>query len=90
MKFKIQPANQEAFDKLFLSISTSDKNEITLKPKESLPIEIKFKPKIRLPNFEQDIMIHIDGIEEARKLFTLRGVAHGIELKIMDEVLSFG
>lgn len=90
VKFKIQPANQEAFNKLYLSISTNDKNEITLKPKETLPIEIKFKPKIRLPNFEQDIMIHIDGIEEARKLFTLRGTAHGIELKIMDEVLSFG
>lgn len=35
-------------------------------------------------------MINIDGIEDAKKLFTLRGVAHGIELKIMDEVLSFG
>jgi len=35
-------------------------------------------------------MIVIDGIEEAKKLFTLRGVAHGIELKIMDEVMSFG
>jgi hypothetical protein len=63
---------------------------MTLKPKETLPIEIKFKPKIRLPNFEQEIMIQIDGIEDPKKLFTLRGVAHGIELKIMDEVLSFG
>ena len=35
-------------------------------------------------------MILIDGIEDPKKLFTLRGVAHGIELKIMDEVLSFG
>ena len=63
---------------------------MTLKPKETLPIEIKFKPTVRLPNFEQDIMIFIDGIEDAKKLFTLLGVAHGIELKIMDEVLSFG
>lgn len=35
-------------------------------------------------------MIEIEGVEEAKKLFTLRGVAHGIELKIMDEVISFG
>lgn len=52
VKFRIHPANQEAFDKCFMTISTSDKNEMTLKPKETLPIEIKFKPKIRLPNFE--------------------------------------
>lgn len=63
---------------------------MTLKPKETLNVEVKFKPRVRLPNFEQDIMIHIDGIEDPRKLFTLSGVAHGIELKIMDEVLAFG
>ena len=35
-------------------------------------------------------MIKIDGVEDPKKLFTLAGVAHGIELKIMDEVISFG
>ena len=35
-------------------------------------------------------MISIEGVEDPKKLFTVRGVAHGIELKIMDEVLSFG
>lgn len=89
VKFRIQPASQEAFDKAYLTI-TPDNKEITLKPKETFPIEVKFKPKVRLPNFEQEIMINIDGVEDPKKLFTLRGVAHGIELKIMDEVISFG
>lgn len=89
VKFRIQPANLDLFNKAFLTISPDDR-EMTLKPKETLPIEVKFKPKVRLPNFEQDIMILIDGIEDARKLFTLRGVAHGIELKIMDEAVAFG
>ena len=89
VKFRVAPASQEAFRKAFLSISPDDR-EMTLKPKETLPIEVKFRPKVRLPNFEHDIMLHIDGIEDPRKLCTLRGTAHGIELKIMDEVLAFG
>ena len=89
VKFRIHPASQEAFDKAFLTISPDNK-EITLKPKETFPIEIKFKPKARIPQFEQEIMIKIEGVEDPKKLFTLRGVAHGIELKIMDEVISFG
>ena len=71
-------------------MNTQDDKEITLKPKETFQCEIKFKPKVRLPPFEQNIMIQIDGVEEERKLFKLTGVAHGIELKIMDEVIAFG
>ena len=89
VKFRVSPANLEAFEKAFLSISPEEK-EITLKPKESFPIEVKFRPKARLPNFQQDIMIAIDGLDEPKKLFSVNGAAHGIELKIMDEVLSFG
>jgi len=61
-----------------------------LKPKESYPVEIRFRPKTRLPPFEQDIMLQIEGIEEPRKFCTVVGVAHGIELKLMDEVAAFG
>lgn len=89
VKFTITPENKEAFNKAFLTI-TPDEKEITLKPKETLPVEIKFKPKTRLPNFEHNILLKIDGIEDSRKLFKVIGVAHGIELKIMDEVISFG
>ena len=43
-----------------------------------------------MPPFEHEIMLRIEGLEDQKRLFKLRGVAHGIELKIMDEVLSFG
>jgi len=106
VKFRITAENQEAFDKAFLTMSPDDRVVVTknkdgeekrvqpemhtLRPKETFPIEIKFRPKVRLPNFEQGIMIEIEGLDQPKKLFTLRGVAHGIELKIMDEVISFG
>jgi primosomal protein N' len=61
-----------------------------LKPKESCPIELKFRPKTRLPPFEHDILLKIEGIDDPRKLLTAQGVAHGIELKIMDEFAAFG
>lgn len=89
VKFRIKPDNIDQFEKAFLSISPEER-DITLKPKETFPIEVKFRPKARLPNFEQDIMINIDGFEEPKKLFSVFGAAHGIELKIMDEVISFG
>lgn len=35
-------------------------------------------------------MIQVEGEEEPRQLLAVKGTAHGIELKIMDEVLDFG
>ncbi len=61
-----------------------------MKPKESYPVEVRFRPKTRLPPFEHDIMLKIQGIDEPRKFLTVAGVAHGIELKLMDEVAAFG
>lgn len=64
VKFKITPENKDAFLKSALSISTPEDKEITLKPKETLPIEIKFKPKIRMPPFEHQIMMQVEGVED--------------------------
>jgi hypothetical protein len=61
-----------------------------LKPKESIPVELRFRPKTRLPPFEHDVMIKIEGIDEPRKLLSVNGIAHGIEIKLMDEVAAFG
>lgn len=90
IKFKVEPANKEKFNKSALTISPDEKTDIVLKPKESLPIEIRFRPKTRLPNFEHEINLAIEGMEDKRKILTLLGAAHGIELKIMDEQIAFG
>ena len=89
VKFRIEPRNAENFAKSALSLKPSG-TDVVLKPKEQLPLEIRFRPKARMPDFEHEIMLVVDGVEEERTLLSVRGVAHGIELKIMDEVLGFG
>jgi hypothetical protein len=60
-----------------------------LKPKEILPVEVRFNPKSRMQNFDLELMVEVEP-NEPRKLLAIHGVSHGIELKLMDEVLSFG
>jgi len=52
-------------------------------------VEVRFNPKTRLPNFNLDILLEVPP-NEPRKLISLHGVSHGIELKLMDEVVAFG
>jgi hydrocephalus-inducing protein len=85
IKFRVEPANKDKFNKCALTISPDEKTDIILKPKESIPMEIRFRPKTRLANFEHEIYLKIEGMEEKRKILSLLGAAHGIELKIMDE-----
>lgn len=91
VKFSIFPATS-AFEKqdLSLKLPGNKLTDIVLKPKEQLPIEIKFRPTVRMLNFAHDVMIRIEGLEENRKLFTVSGVAQGIELRVMDDILAFG
>ena len=88
VKFHVIARDKKAIDAS--AVSYEPTQEIILKPKESCPIDIKFRPKIRLPPFEHDLLLKIDGIDDPRKLMTVHGVAHGIELKLMDEVAAFG
>lgn len=62
---------------------------MTLKPREVLPVEVRFHPKARLPPFNLDVLLAVEP-NEPRKLISLHGVSHGIELKLMDEVVAFG
>jgi hypothetical protein len=52
-------------------------------------VEVRFNPKTRLPNFNLDILLEVPP-NEPRKLISVHGVSHGIELKLMDEVVAFG
>lgn len=90
VKFKIRPANPAAFAACAMTISISDTTTNTLKPKEVLPVVVRFNPKIRLPPFSQEIMLEVEGVEDDRAIFSVVGVAHGIELKLMENTLAFG
>lgn len=60
-----------------------------MRPREVLPIEIRYNPKARMPEFNLDLLLQLKD-NEAKQLLYIKGVSHGIELKLMDEVLSFG
>lgn len=90
IKFKVVPRDKKAFAANAVSVFPEPSQEIMLKPKESFPVEIRFRPKTRMPPFEHEVMLQIEGIDEPRKIMAVHGVAHGIELKLMDEVAAFG
>jgi hydrocephalus-inducing protein len=87
VKFKLNCDNPADLDKNDVKITPSE--EVVLKPKKVLPIEVRFNPQRRIPNFYHDILLDIIN-NETRKLFTVQGVSHGIELKLMEEVVGFG
>lgn len=87
VQFCLRGAIPEDLVKNCLTINPCE--EVTLKPKKVLPIEVRFNPNSRMPDFSHDILLDIKG-NEARKLFTVNGVSHGIELKLMEEVVGFG
>lgn len=63
--------------------------ECTLKPREQMPIEIRYSPKQRMPNFNLELLQSIKD-NESKQLLQILGVSHGIEIKLMDEVIAFG
>ena len=67
----------------------SPDTEISLKPKQTIPIEIWFKPKERLHPFTEHLLAKFSN-GETKKLLSIAGACHGIELKLMEEVVSFG
>lgn len=85
--FKLRPSDAAQFQKC--NVAFVPDGEVTLKPKEVMPVEVRFHPKTRLPNFNLNILLEVEP-NEPRKLISLHGVAHGIELKLMDEVVAFG
>jgi hydrocephalus-inducing protein len=85
--FTLAPSNADQFKKCNLAL-TPDK-EVTLKPREVVPIEIRYAPKQRMPPFDIDLMLNIKD-NESRQLIQVQGVSHGIEMKLMDAVVAFG
>jgi hydrocephalus-inducing protein len=87
VSFRLKASDADKFQKC--NVSFAPDREVTLKPREVLPVEVRFNPKSRLPPFNLDVQVVVDPLEP-RKLISLRGVSHGIELKLMDEVVAFG
>lgn len=55
INFTLLPSSAEQFQKN--AITFTPDNERTLKPKETLPIEIRYNPKNRMPQFNLDLVL---------------------------------
>lgn len=71
------------------AVTFKPSNEFLVRPKELVPIELKFRPQTRLPEFMGEIQMKFTN-GELRKLLNASGVSHGIEIKLMEEIVSFG
>ncbi|ORX48158.1 hypothetical protein BCR36DRAFT_329786 [Piromyces finnis] len=67
---------------------TSNQNEITMKPKDIISIEVNFLPKQRVLAFDEDIVFDFNSFK--KKLFSISGVCQGIDIKLENSILSFG
>lgn len=79
---------KELKEKFFLKIRP--KKQFVVNPRERKEITITFKPQHRLHSFKTDLFYKIVENNETRKLLTISGACHGIELKLMEGTLSFG
>ena len=87
VNLSLYPDNKEDFTKNNLTLTPE--RELSIRSKEQIPIEIRYNPKSRMPAFKHDIMLLVKD-NEARRLISLGGVSHGIELKLMEETMDFG
>lgn len=85
--FSLTPGDEEMFKKCAINF-TPDK-ELTLKPREVIPVEIRYNPKTRMPQFHLELNLQLKD-NEAKQIMQIKGVSHGIELKLMDEIMAFG
>lgn len=70
-------------------ISISPKGEITIKPKQIIPIDINFHPNQRLLAFENHYNVKING-GEPLSFFTVKGACQGVDVVIETSLLQFG
>jgi hypothetical protein len=71
-----------------IDISYQPTDLVTLQPKETFPINIKFAPNKRISLFNEDLLVKYAGI--TRTLCTLSGRSQGIEVKLDTDSIPFG
>ena len=71
-------------------IKVRPKKEVLINPKERKEIILIFKPSQRLHGFKKELYFKIVDNNEVRKLLTVAGACHGVELKLMEDTAGFG
>ncbi|XP_045149859.1 hydrocephalus-inducing protein homolog [Echinops telfairi] len=63
-------------------------NNISLKPKEIMKVEVIFAPKKRIPLFSEEVFMECMGL--LRPLFLLNGCCQALEISLDQDLLPFG
>ncbi|KAJ3270503.1 hypothetical protein HDV01_007759 [Terramyces sp. JEL0728] len=71
-----------------LGLQFSHPNEITLRPKMSVNVDIKFHPHRRIKAFSEEIFAEIAG--NSKQLFIVGGACQGIVVELENDTLPFG
>lgn len=66
----------------------SPSHEVQIKPRETVPIEIRFTPLNRIRPFKEELRILSEGTES--KLLVVSGACHGMEVELEADTLPFG
>eukprot|EP01135_Chromosphaera_perkinsii_P007876 Nk52_evm68s1020 gene=Nk52_evmTU68s1020 len=80
------PANERLFTKYCVSIFPIGR--ILLRPKQTITIDIKYKPGWRIPSFVEEI--EFECMQLSFPLFVMTGACHGVEIKLDNDNVAFG
>ena len=69
-------------------VRTEPSGEVTLKPREALPLRLYFKPQSRTRPFAEEVVASVAGF--AKPLFAIAGAALGTEVKLAGDSVPFG
>lgn len=70
------------------SIRFSPAGPVTLKPRESVLVEVRFSPMQRIAAFSEQLLMTLAG--DTRPLLTVSGACQGIDVKLETDVVAFG
>ncbi|KAI8909684.1 hypothetical protein EDD86DRAFT_206048, partial [Gorgonomyces haynaldii] len=71
-----------------LGFTFSTTEDLTLRPKGTLNLEIKFSPRRRIPPLTEEIMMETLGM--SKPLFLVSGACQGTDVRLENDVVPFG
>ena len=92
MKLDIQilPENRQNFTKRCLLMTSVDPDKTyKLDSKQVLKIELLFNPNIRIPLFNEELLVKINN-NDTRKLISISGASYGVDVKMVGDLPPFG
>lgn len=72
----------------YLTVYPAYGQEVSLRPRDAMRIELVFEPEQRMPVFNSEILITAHGV--TRRLLELAGACHGVGMRLESDKVPFG